>query len=253
MSCIISYDGDSVEIQNAEELLVALDLLPPDIDQALLEQFGGEIGKLITNDEDFLLILERVIDLRGASKLPFLSCIGDRLSQIISQGETVRNALALMANEADQEYFLQKIGQTSLRSCMASVVEIAECLEWLYDKMDHLFLELLGWDFITKFVSSGQSLGLLVKSLDTTEQAQLLNYMGWDKIIKECIQDADDLMYAFVGLGGSNDRMLIDKLIESNRLPQIIHSLEELNRICLRGLSKADAEYLQSQYALTIK
>jgi hypothetical protein len=253
MSCVISYDGDSVEIENAEELFVALEILPPAIDKFLLEQFGDEIGKLITNDEEFLLILERIIDARGASKLPFLSCIGDRLNQIISQGETVRNALALLANEADQEYFLQKIGQTALRNCMASVVEIAECLEWLYGKMDHLFLEMLGWEFITKFVSSGRSLGLLVKSLDNTEQARLLDYMGWDKIIQECIQDSDDLMYAFVGLGGSNDRILIDKLVESKKLPQVIPSLEELNRICLRGLSKVDAEYLQAQYTLATK
>lgn len=249
MAYMISYDGDSVEIENAEELFVALEVLPPNADALIFAQLGEKMCQIVTNDEEFLLILEKAIDTRGASKMSYLECFGQHLGQVVSQGETVRNALALLADEGDQEYFLRHLGQEVLQKCMASMINIAECLEWLYGKMDHLFLDLLGWDFVVKFVSSGQSLGLLAKSLGAAEQAQFLECLGWDRILKECIQDTDDLMYIFVSLGANNDRVVIDKLIESDRLHKVIPSRQELDKLCLRGLNREDAIYLREKYA----
>jgi hypothetical protein len=43
MGCQISYDGDSVTLETAEEFFVALDILPTTADKEILQQIGSRI------------------------------------------------------------------------------------------------------------------------------------------------------------------------------------------------------------------
>lgn len=252
MSVTICYEGDCVEIENAEELNAALEVTPPEADIELLNQIGEKITDLVKTDEEFLLILGMAIDARGASKKPYLQGFSSQLTQVVTKGQTIRDALALLANESDQEYFLNTLGTEGLRKCMTNAMDIAECLEWLYGKMDTLFLELLGWDFVIRFINSGENLSFLVKAMSNAEEKELLEKMGWEKVMA-CIQSPNDLMYTFIGLDSQNDRALIEKLAEYNKLEHVIPSPQELDRICQRGLTKAEADYLREKYEMAVK
>lgn len=247
MSCKISYKDDVVEIETAEELFVALDLTPLEADREILAQVGEGILDLVTTDENFLLILEKVLDTLGASKEPYLRCFGARLSEVVTSGVTFAKALALLANESDQEYFLKTLGSDGIRRCIGNVNDLVEALTWLYRKMDVLFIELVGWDFVLKFISSGRALAAVVKVLSTEQEHILFERMGWAAVIN-CIQDVDDLIAAFTGMEQQSDRLLIDKLIEFDRLDLVIHSESELNRVCRRGLGAEDVAYLREAY-----
>jgi len=247
MPCQITYQGDTVELETAEELFVALELTPKEADQEILAQIGAGMLELITTDEQFLLILEKVLDTQGTSKEPYLKCFGSNLSQVITRGSSFSKALSLLANESDQEYFLNALGQEAIRSCINNTADLVEALAWLYGKMDMLFINLVGWDFIQRFVRSGRSLGAIMKVLSQAEEQELLEKMGWPSVIN-CIHDADDLIAAFVGLEQQSDRLLIDKLVEFDRLQIVIHSEEELERVCRRGLGKDDITYLCETY-----
>ncbi|NEQ83447.1 MAG: hypothetical protein F6K26_25565 [Moorea sp. SIO2I5] len=247
MPCQISDQDDTVELETAEELFVALELTPIEADKEILSQIGEGMLELVTTDEQFLLILEKVLDTRGASKQPYLKCFGTQLSQVVTKGSTLFKGLSLLANEADQEYFLNSLGQEVIRKSIANVNDLVEALTWLYGKMDILFIELIGWDFVLKFINSGRSLGAIMKVLSQEEEKELLERMGWSSVIN-CIQDADDLMAAFIGLEQESDRLLIDKLVEFNKLQAVIPSVAELDRVCRRGLGAEDITYLRETY-----
>ncbi|GET37129.1 hypothetical protein [Microseira wollei] len=247
MPCQISYEDDTVELETAEELFVALELTPIEADKEILSQIEEGILDLVKTDEQFLLILEKVLDTRGASKAPYLKCFGTKLSQVVTKGSTLFKALSLLANESDQEYFLHCLGQEAIRKCICNINDLVEALTWLYGKMDILFINLIGWDFVLRFVNSGRSLGALMKVLSQKEEQELLERMGWQAVI-DCIQDPEDLMAAFIGLEQQSDRLLIDKLVEFNKLQIVIPSVAELERVCRRGLGVDDIAYLQEIY-----
>ncbi|MEC4819300.1 MAG: hypothetical protein SAK29_39425 [Scytonema sp. PMC 1069.18] len=251
MPCQITYQDDSVELESAEELLVALELTPIEADQEILAQIGEGILEIVTTDEEFLLILEKVLDTRGASKQPYLKCFGTQLNKVVTKGTTLSKALSLLANEHDQEYFLKILGQHTLRMCISNIFDLVESLNWVYGKMDILFIELLGWDFVLRFVNSGRALGAVMKVLSHQEEQILLEQMGWENVL-ECIQDTDDLVIAFTALEQQSDRLLIDKLIEFNKLQTVIPSLTELERVCKRGLGVEDVTYLREKYTAVL-
>lgn len=247
MTCKISYQDDTVELETAEELFVALELTPMEADKEIVAQIGEGILDLVQTDEQFLLILEKIFDTIGATKQPYLECFGAKLSTVVTKGDTLFKALSLLANESDQEYFLNSLGQDVIRNCIANINDLVEALTWLYGKMDILFIELIGWDFVLRFISSGRSLGAIMKVLSQEEEKQLLDKMGWSSVIN-CIQDADDLIAAFIGLEQQSDRLLIDKLLEFDRLQAVIPSIAELDRVCRRGLCAEDITYLRDTY-----
>ncbi|NEO33403.1 MAG: hypothetical protein F6K36_23855 [Symploca sp. SIO3C6] len=103
----IFYQDYTVEIENAEELFVALKLTPSEVyvENELLSPIGEKITDVVTNTDEFLLIFGKVIDTKGASRQPYLQCLGSQLKQVMTNSETLKNTLALLANKNDQEYF----------------------------------------------------------------------------------------------------------------------------------------------------
>lgn len=246
MSCKISYQDDTVILEDADELLAALELTPREVDENILLQIGENITDLIKNDQEFLVILEKVLDAQGGTKEPYLRCFGDRLSHVVTESGTLPKALALLANESDQEYFLKTLGGKHLKKCIANVTDLADSLSWLYGKMDIFFVDLIGWEFVSHFVNSGQALGILAKVLSHGQETTFLERLGWEKVAG-CIRNSDDLIAAFIGLEQENDRTLIDKLVELNKLQYVIPSQQELEKVCRRGLFQEDADYLRSK------
>jgi hypothetical protein len=245
-SCRIRYEDDSVEIENADELFVALDLTPPEADGIILSQIGDKIFNLIRNDSEFLLILQKAFGTKGESKQPYLRCFGNNLSRVVTTGKTLSRALALLAEEEDQEYFLQALGTESLRHCITSVADIAESLEWLYGKEDELFLDLIGWDFIMRFIHSMETLGVVLKHLEKSDEGAGLEKIGWPRVL-DCIQTPADLEHAFSGLIEENVHTLIEQL-DAGKLRQLIPVKQELTRISRRYLSEGNASYLKERY-----
>ena len=245
-SCRIRYEDDSVEIENADELFVALDLTPPEADGIILSQIGDKIFDLITNDSEFLLILQKAFGTKGESKQPYLRCFGNNLDRVVTTGKTLSKALALLAEEEDQSCFLQTLGTKGLRHCITSVADIAEALEWLYGKEDELFLELIGWDFIMRFIHSMETLGVMLKHLEKSDEGAALEKIGWPRVL-DCIQTPADLAYAFSGLIEENMHTLIGQL-DAGKLQQLIPVKQELTRISRRYLSEGNARYLKERY-----
>jgi len=246
MSCKICYEDDCVEIENADELFVALDLTPPEADGIILSQVGDKIFNLIRNDSEFLLVLQKAFGTKGESKQPYLRCFGNNLGQVVTTGKTLSKALALLAEEEDQEYFLQALGTERLRRCITSVADIAEALEWLYGKEDELFIDLIGWDFIMRFIHSMETLGVVLKHLEKSEEGVAMEKIGWPRVL-DCIQTPADLTYAFSGLNQENVHTLIGHL-DARRLLQLIPVRQELARISQHYLSNANARYLKERY-----
>jgi len=246
MSCKICYEDDCVEIENADELFVALDLTPPEADGVILSQVGDKIFNLIRNDSEFLLILQKAFGTKGESKQPYLRCFGNNLGHVVTTGKTLSKTLALLAEEEDQEYFLQTLGAEGLRRCITSVADIAEALEWLYGKEDELFIDLIGWDFIMRFIHSMETLGVVLKHLEKSEEAAALEKIGWPRVL-DCIQTPADLTYAFSGLSQENVHALIGHL-DAKKLRQLIPVGQELARISRSYLSKDNARYLKQRY-----
>lgn len=246
MICEICYDGDCVEIENAEELFVILDITTADADSEILKQIGGKISELVTNDAEFLKILVTAMGLEGKSKREYLECFGDNLKKIVTTGDTVSRALAIFANEADQEYFLKTLGKESLRECVNSLEDIAGALEWLYGKMDELYMELIGWDFIINHIHNGEGLGKILKYLASREEKILLDHLGWERIL-QCIQTDNDLVYVLVGLASSNEKSLIEKL-EKPKLRQIFPTVKTLEQVCKRHLSDENGRILKEKF-----
>jgi len=245
-SCRIRYEDDSVEIENADELFVALDLTPPEADGIILSQIGDKIFDLITNEREFLLILQKALGTRGESKQPYLRCFGNDLGRVVTSGKTLSKTLALLAEEEDQAYFMQSLGTEGLRRCVTSVADIAEALEWLYGKEDELFLDLIGWDFIMCFIHSMETLGVVLKHLEKSDEGAVLEKIGWPRVL-DCIQTPADLAYAFSGLIEENVHALIRQL-DAGKLRQLIPVRQELTGISRRYLSERNACYLKERY-----
>jgi hypothetical protein len=248
MTCKISYQEDTVILDDADELMAVLELTPREVDENILLQIGEDITSLIMNDQDFLMLLEKVLDAQGGSKQPYLRCFGHHLSQVVTMPGTLPKALALLANESDQEYLLTTLGQKHLKKCISNVTDLADSLSWLYGKMDVFFIDLVGWEFVSHFVNSGQALGILAKVLSHGQETTFLDRLGWDKVA-DCIRNSDDLIAAFIGLEQANDRTLVDKLVDLNKLHFVIPSQQELEKVCRRGLFQEDADYLRSKCA----
>ncbi|MBN1797946.1 MAG: hypothetical protein JW822_05195 [Spirochaetales bacterium] len=246
MTCEISYDGDSVEIENAEELFVALDITPAEADAEILKQINGKISRLVTNDAEFLKILVTAMGVEGRSKREYIECFGADLKKVVTSGDTVSRALAILANESDQEYFLNTLGRNTLQNCVASLEDIAKALEWLYGTMDEQYMELIGWDFLINHIHTGEGLGIILKYLAAREEKILLDHMGWDKVL-DCIQTDKDLVYVLVGLNSANENTLLGKL-EKAKLRHIFPTSKSLEQVCRQHLADADANELKAKY-----
>lgn len=246
MECQITYDGDTIDIENVQELFIAFDLTPPEVDLDFISQIKHCLNDIIKNDDDFLFILPKVLGIKGQSKKPLLEAFGENLSNIITEGKTLSRALAILANEKDQEYLLKTLGRDNLQKILDTLEEIAGCLEWLYGKMDKYFLEIISFEHLAKFLNNGENLGIILKYLDEAEEKLLIENLGWDKVLN-CIQTTRDLTYVLTGLRTSNERMLIEKM-DKEKLHQVIPFEEKLANICKNELQPEDAKLLMSKY-----
>ena len=241
----ISHENVSVEIRNANELRIALDLTDPEIHMELLDQLGKGISEIIKNDSEFLLILRKVMGTTGQSKKGFLALFGKNLGKVVTNGETIARTLAILANEEDQSFFLNTLNQEGIRNCTKTFYDIVDCLEWLYGKMDKLFLDLIGWDFVIEHVNTGENLGLLMKFLNEEEEKELLEKMGWDRVL-QCIQTVKDFSYILIGMDLSNEQTLIEK-ITPQQLRKVIPFKTDLENLC-KHLSPADGKSVREKY-----
>ena len=246
MSCTITYGGDSIPIENAEELFIAFDLTADEADEELIAQLKNDINNLIKDDEDFLMILKKVLGLRGMSKKPFLQLFGEGLSRVITKGRTLNIALAILAKEEDQQYVIDALGMNGIRKCTAGLEDLAGCLEWLYGKMDEYFINMVGWEYFMHFINNGEDLAMVVKYLEEREEGLLLKNMGWPQVL-DCIQSPRDLSHVLTGLEGGNEKDLLEKM-SHEKLLQVIPFEYQLEEICSRQLSPPDAKLLMKKY-----
>jgi len=246
MSVIISYQNETAEITNADELFVALDITPPQVDKLFLSQIGTKINELVNNDEDFLKILSKVLGVKGQKKIEYLECFNEGLKNVVTKGETISKTLAILADESDQEYFLKTMGEDGLRKCICTLNDICGALEWLYGKMDKYFMELVGWDYIIKFIKTGEDLGIITRYLEEKEERLLLDHMGWDSVI-DCIKTIKDFYYVLTGLNTGNELYLIGRF-SKEKLLDIIPFKEELDNICNYYLDEKGAKKIKSIY-----
>ena len=222
----IHLDDDSLTIETGAELIVFMHLLPDKYHKEIIAQASDGITDLIINDRDFLGILRSTQDIARKNLILAFT----NFDRVITQGETLRNSFALLANEQDQRLFLKKIDNEKLRGLISNFEILAECLDWLYGKMDEMFINQVGWDFVANFVSSGESLSGILKSITGREAKRLINHLGWDNINK-CIQTSNDLILIFNSLSEENDKLLLENL-SVEKLSHVIPTESELLRVC---------------------
>ena len=246
MPCTLTYADDTVVLENAEELFIAFDLTPNEADLELLTQIKDCIEELITNDEEFLMLLKQVLGQKGMSKKPFLQMFGEGLQKVITRGKTLNVALAILAREEDQQYLIDALGMEGIRKCITGLEDLAGCLEWLYGKMDEYFIDMVGWEYFMHFINNGEDLAMVVKYLEEREEALLIEKMGWPRML-ECIQSPRDLFNVLTGLEGKNEKALLEKM-DHQKLLQVIPFEYQLQEICNRQLTPADAALLMEKY-----
>ncbi len=246
MSCNVTYEDDTVKIDNAEELFIAFNLTPPEADMDILNQVGTGITDLIKTDTEFLMLLQKVLGMKGQSKKPFLTAFKDNLPRVVTKGKTLGPALAMMANADDQKTFLEMMRRDGILNCISSIETIADCLEWLHGSMDLFFIELIGWEYLSKYIHDGESLGIILRYLDSKEEGVLLDKMGWDKVL-DCIQTPNDLFYILNGMETINEKKLIDHL-DRDKIMQILPFKEQLEEVCTTKLTPEDAKILRAKY-----
>ena len=242
----INFDGDVIEIFDSNSLFLVFDIAPPAACSEIISQLGGNMPQLITNDHEFIKILGKVFGLKGERKIEYLKALGDHLENVVKQGETLFNALALIHNPDDQTYLLETIGRKGLRNCVKTLDHLLGCLEWLYGHMDTLFCELIGWDYVIRFVRNGEALGRMLKYIDEEEEQHLLEMLGWNRVF-ECVQSTSDLYYVLNGLDPKNEKRFIE-LIPYEKLMVVIPFEDVLRKICNRYLTDEDSIILKSGY-----
>ena len=242
----IYFDGDLIEIFDSNSLFLVFDIAPPTGCSQIISQIKGNMPQLITNDHQFIKILGKVFGLKGERKIEYLEALGTHLGNVVTQGETLFNALALIHNPDDQTYLLETIGRKGLRNCVKTLDHLLGCLEWLYGKMDTLFCELIGWDYVIRFVRNGEALGRMLKYIDEEEEAYLLEMLGWNRVF-ECVQSTSDLYYVLNGLDPKNEKRFIE-LIPFEKLMVVVPFEDTLNKICNRYLTDEDSKILKSRY-----
>jgi hypothetical protein len=243
---VINYDGDSIAIFDANSLYLVFEIVPPQACSAIISQVSNNLGKIITNDREFLKILGKVFGLKGERKIEYLEALGDHLPNIVTKGDTLTNSLSLIHDPDDQLYLLHSIGRNGLRNCIKSLDHLVGCLEWLYGKMDTNFCELIGWDYVIRFVRNGEALGLVLKYLNETEEKIFLEMLGWNRVF-DCVQTTSDLYYVLNGLDAGNEMRFIE-LISNEKLLAIIPFEDSLEKICKRYLSEEDSILLKKKY-----
>jgi len=146
----------------------------------------------------------------------------------------------------DQSFFLNALNQEGIRKCITTFYDVVDCLEWLFGKMDKTFLDLIGWDFVIEHViNTGENLGLLLKFLNEEEERELLEKMGWDRVL-ECIQTIKDFSYILIGMDVGNERTLIEK-ITTQKLRKVIPFKTDLESLC-KHLSPADTKLIREKF-----
>ncbi len=245
MAFKICYEKDCVEIVNALELRIALDLIPPEAHLEMLKPVKDNLIEIIKTDSEFLLILRKVMGVKGEKKKEFLALFGNKIGKVITMGDTLARALAILANEDDQEFLLQSLKQKGIKNCISNFYDIIDCLEWLFGKMDKLFIELVGWEYVINHIQTGESLGLILRFLEEKEERELLEKMGWDSVL-ECIQTPKDFSYVLMGMDKGNERALIEKMTKE-KLRKVLPFEVDFNRIC-KELTSEDIKLLKQKY-----
>ena len=242
----INFDNDVIEIFDSNSLFLIFEIAPPGASSEIIAQLGETINKLITNDQEFIKILGKVFGLKRERKIEFLKALGDHLKNVVTQGETLFNALALIHNSDDQAYLLEIIGRKGLRNCIKTIDHLLGCFEWLYGRMDIVFCDLIGWDYVIRFVRNGEALGRILKYIDEEEEQQLLEMIGWNRVF-DCVRSTSDLYYILNGLDPKNEKRFIE-LIPYEKLMIAIPYEDVLDKICHRYLTDADSIILKTRY-----
>jgi hypothetical protein len=240
----IIWENESIEVENARELRVALDLIPAENHSELINQFKDSISEIITNGDEFLLILRKIMGIKGESKRTFLALFGDKLKNVLVEGDILARALALLANDEDQKFLLTTLGEEGIKNCITDYHDIVDCLEWLYGKMDKFFIDLIGWEYIIDHIHTGEDLGLILKFLSGEEEKELLVKMGWERIF-ECIQTSKDLYYVLIGMDAENEEDLIKKMPQE-KFQRILRFKKDIHKLFIH-LSPKDSELVKTK------
>jgi len=107
MSCILTLDQDSIEVNQWIEIITILGNTPEIEHEEIIDQLSNSMIDLVNTDEEFLSIL-RVVNGKHGSKLSFLKCFGNNLHTVMNKNSTLSSTLFILKSE-DTEYLFSNL------------------------------------------------------------------------------------------------------------------------------------------------
>jgi len=201
----ITVEGETATIGTAAELVVALDVLQGHHDHMVLEQLHPHLAEIIDGPLELYSVLKV---LAPDDQVYLIDALGSRLVDVVQRSGALRDILATLAESKVEERLLQTLGSEGLRSLIGSAEELSEVLEWVYGECDQLALNLLGLGFLSRLFQSGYEFSLVLHSLDHRCQEELVELLGWERVLS-MVHDRRDLAHLLRALpGGFSTRVL---------------------------------------------
>ncbi|MCE5237488.1 hypothetical protein LLH23_03245 [bacterium] len=244
----ITIEGETATVANAEELVVALDVLQGDHDRAVLEQLRPHLPALVRGPRHLQRLLKV---LQPEDQLFLLACVGPVLPEALEDGPALRDLLVILAEERVKEALLTGLGAEALRRLIETPEQLAEVLQWTYGHGDVTVLDLLGPAFLCDLLEDGYALSLALNALETDGQHRLIAMLGWDHVVG-LVGSARDLAHLMRALPVELSHRLVAQL-PAERVRALVGNarhwrsiepfLEAAERACLRArLEALDAE-----------
>ena len=204
----VAIEGERARIGTAAEVVVALDVLQGHHDREVLEQLRGHLPEIIGGPrglQDVLRVLE------PDDKLYLIDALGEELAGLVRDARSLRDILAMLAEEEVECRLLSTIGAEGLRCMIGTAEEASEVLEWVYGDCDELVLELLGAGRLSELARTGEDLATILRSLEPARQKLVIEMLGWESL-PGLVQEPRDLAHLLRALPADLSARLLEQI-----------------------------------------
>lgn len=202
----ITIEGETALIGTAGELVVALDVLQGQHDRAVLEQLRPHLAEIIGSPQGLYAVLKV---LAAEDQIYLVDALGPCLVDVVQKASALRDILATLAESGVEERMLRALGSAGLRALIGSAEELAGILEWVYGASDWLALQLLGVEFLKRFLQSGYEFSLVLHALDHVRQQELIDMLSWEHVLS-LVHNRRDLAHLLRALPSQLSNRLLD-------------------------------------------
>lgn len=213
----IHVDGETVEVGDAEELAVVLDVLNGRRDRDVLAQLRPHLPRIVRKPSDLPLLMRT---LARDDQIFLIEAMRDSLADALQTARHLRELLATIAEHDVKSTLIEALDGEGLRKLIVTARDLSGALEWTYAQCSLRLLELLGDDYLRRLIRHGDDLAFALNALADESQSALLASIGWARV-PELTRDARDLALLLRAVPPSISVTLLDQY-DRRQLVEII-------------------------------